>query len=128
MPLTLFYNFMHLFSFGCSGSLMPCGLFFSYSERGLLFMAVPGLLTVVVSFCGRAWILGHMGFSGRSSCAWSLGLTGSGPVGSVVVVQGLSCSTACGLFPNQGSNPQLLHWQVGSSLLSHQAVLLKTLN
>ena len=35
-------------------------------------------------------------------------------------MQGLSCSTACGIFPDQGSNPGLLHWQVGSSPLSQQ--------
>ena len=27
---------------------------------------------------------------------------------------------ACGIFPNQGSNPWLLHWKVDSFLLSHQ--------
>ena len=27
---------------------------------------------------------------------------------------GLSCSTACGIFPDQGLNPCLLHWQVDS--------------
>ena len=33
---------------------------------------------------------------------------------SVVVVHGLSCSAACGIFPDQGSNPCLLHWQADS--------------
>ena len=33
-------------------------------------------------------------------------------VGSVVVAHGLSCSAACGILPDQGSNPCLLHWQV----------------
>ena len=32
----------------------------------------------------------------------------------------LSCSSACGIFPGQGSNPCLLHWQVDSLALSHQ--------
>ena len=32
----------------------------------------------------------------------------------------LSCSVACGIFPNQGSNPCLLHWQADSLPLSHQ--------
>ena len=41
-------------------------------------------------------------------------------VGSVAVVHGLNCSEACGIFPNQGSNPCLLHWQVDSLPLSHQ--------
>ena len=34
--------------------------------------------------------------------------------GSVVVAHGLSCSTACGIFPDQGSNPCPLHWQADS--------------
>ena len=33
---------------------------------------------------------------------------------SVVVAYRLSCSTASGIFPDQGSNPCLLHWQVDS--------------
>ena len=40
--------------------------------------------------------------------------------GSVVVAQGLSCSAACGIFLDQGSNPRLLHWQAVSSPLSQQ--------
>ena len=39
---------------------------------------------------------------------------------SVVVAHGLSCSTACAIFPDQGSNPCPLHWQADSLLLSHQ--------
>ena len=31
--------------------------------------------------------------------------------GSVAVGHGLSCSEAYGIFPDQGSNPRLLHWQ-----------------
>ena len=34
--------------------------------------------------------------------------------GSVVVAHRLSCSVACGIFPDQGSNPCPLHWQVDS--------------
>ena len=40
--------------------------------------------------------------------------------GSVVVAHGLSHSTACGVFPDQGLQPHLLHWQVESLLLSRQ--------
>ena len=36
---------------------------------------------------------------------------------SLVAEHGLSCPTACGIFPNQGSNPCLLHWQVDSFFL-----------
>ena len=39
---------------------------------------------------------------------------------SVVVVHRLSCSAACGIFPDQGSNPCLLRWQADSLVLSHQ--------
>ena len=46
--------------------------------------------------------------------------TGSRRAGSVVVAHGLSCSAACGIFPDQGSNPCLLHWQADSQPLRHQ--------
>ena len=39
--------------------------------------------------------------------------------GLVVVAHGLSCSWACGIFLDQGSNPCLLHWQMDSLPLSH---------
>ena len=32
----------------------------------------------------------------------------------------LRCSVACGIFPDQGSNPWVLHWQADSLPLSHQ--------
>ena len=50
--------------------------------------------------------------SSCSSQALSTGLT--------VVAYGLSCSVACEIFPDQGSNPCLLHWQVDSLPLDHQ--------
>ena len=34
--------------------------------------------------------------------------------GSVVVAHGRSCSVACGIFPDQGSNLCPLHWQADS--------------
>ena len=36
------------------------------------------------------------------------------------MVPGLSCSAACGIFPNYGSNLCPLHWQADSYPLSHQ--------
>ena len=36
------------------------------------------------------------------------------------MVHGLSCSTACGIFPDQGLNPCPLHWQADSQPLCHQ--------
>ena len=46
--------------------------------------------------------------------------TGSRCAGSVVVAHGPSCSAACGIFPDQGSNPCLLHWQADSQPLRHE--------
>ena len=40
--------------------------------------------------------------------------------GSVVVGHGPSCSAACGIFPDQGSNPCPLHWQADSQPPRHQ--------
>ena len=53
-----------------------------------------------------------------------------GPEGaqaSVVVVLGLSCPTACGIFPGQVSNPRTLHWQEDSYPLHHQGKCLEQL-
>ena len=44
--------------------------------------------------------------------------------GSIAVVHRLDCSTACGIFPDQGLNLCLLHWQENSLLLSHPADIL----
>ena len=46
--------------------------------------------------------------------------TGSRRAGSVVVAHGPSCSAACGIFPDQGSNPCPVHWQADSQPLRHQ--------
>ena len=40
--------------------------------------------------------------------------------GSVVGVHGLSCSTECGVFPDQGLNQCLLHCKVDSQPVDHQ--------
>ena len=46
--------------------------------------------------------------------------TGSRRAGSVVVAHGPSCSVACGILPDRGSNPCPLHWQADSQPLRHQ--------
>ena len=46
--------------------------------------------------------------------------TGSRSADSVIVAHGLSCSAACGIFPDQGSNPRPLPWQADSQPLRHQ--------
>ena len=54
------------------------------------------------------------------SLSWPLLLqsTGSRRAGSVIVAHGPSCSAACRIFPDQGSNPCPLHWQ---AILNHCA-------
>ena len=56
------------------------------------------------------------------SLSWPLLLrsTGSRRAVSVVVAHGPSYSAACGIFPDQGSNPCALHWQADSQRLCHQ--------
>ena len=41
-------------------------------------------------------------------------------LGQQFTVHRLSCSTLCGVFPDQGSNPCALCWQVDSQPLDHQ--------
>ena len=77
----------------CAKASSSCG------KWGPLFIAVRGPLTI------RGLLL-------RS--------TGSRRAGSVIVAHGPSCSVACGILPDQGSNPCPLHWQADSQPLRHQ--------
>ena len=54
----------------------------------------------------RVQALGYVGFSSCSKWAQQLQL-----LGSRAAMHGLSCSVACGIFPNQGSNSCLHIWQ-----------------
>ena len=82
----------------------------------MVFVSVQGLSLVAAS-----------GGHSSSRCAglsllrpFLLRSTGSRRTGSVVVAHGPSCSAACGIFPDQGSNPCPLHWQADSQPLRHQ--------
>ena len=91
---------------------------FIYFWGGLcwVFISVRGLPLVVASGGhSSSWCVGL-------SLSWPLLLwsTGSRRVGSVVVAHGPSCSAACGIFPDQGSNPCPLHRQADSQPLRHQ--------
>ena len=84
------------------------------------------LCWVFVSVRGLSLVAASGGHS-SSRCAglsllWPLWLrsTGARRAGSVVVAHGPSCSAACGIFPDQGSNPCPLHWQADSQPLRHQ--------
>ena len=75
----------------CARAFSSCG------KWGPLFIAVRGPLTIAASLVAE-----HR------------------RAGSVVVTHGPSCSAACGIFPDQGSNPCPLHWQADSQPLRHQ--------
>ena len=74
----------------------------------------------------RAGATLHCGARASHCCGFSLSWllllqsTGSTRAGSVVVAHGSSCSVACGIFPDQGSNPCPLHRQADSQPLRHQ--------
>ena len=58
----------------------------------------------------------------------SLQFTDSSAQALVVVAHGLILSTACGIFPDQGSNLCPLHWQAVCYPLYHQGSSLLTLD
>ena len=91
----------------------------------ILFMYV-WLCWVVVSERGLSLVAASGGHSSSQCTGLSLSRplllrsTGSRRAGSVIVAHGPSCSAACGVFPDQGSNPRPLHWQADSQPLRHQ--------
>ena len=84
------------------------------------------LCWVFVSVRGLSLVAASGGHSSSRCAGLSLSRplllqsTGSRRAGSVVVAHGPSCSAACGIFPDQGSNPCPLHWQADSQPLCHQ--------
>ena len=85
-------------------------LIFIYLWLHWVFVSVRGLSLVAAS--------------GGHSSSRCVGLSLSRPLllwsaGSVIVAHGPSCSAACGILPDQGSNPCPLHWQADSQLLRH---------
>ena len=95
-PVCFFY-FICLFISGFTGYSLQNGLFSSYSEWGLLFLVVLGLLIAVASFVAEQ----TLGTQASVACV-------------AVVANKLSRSAVCGIFPDQRSNPCPLHWQVDS--------------
>ena len=100
---------------GCALLLLFFNLFI-YFWRCWVFVSVRGLSLVAAS-----------GGHSSSRCAGLslsrpllLRSTGSRRACSVVVAHGPSCSAACGIFPDQGSNPCPLRWQADSQPLRHQ--------
>ena len=84
------------------------------------------LCWVFISMRGLSLVVASGGHSSSRCAGLSLSRplllqsTGSRRAGSVIVAHGPSWSTACGIFPDQGSNPCPLHWQADSQPLCHQ--------
>ena len=97
-----------------------------YFFKNIYLFIYLWLCWVFVSVRGLSLVVASGGHS-SSRCAglspsWPLPLrsTGSRCAGSVIVAHGPSCSVACGILPDQGSNPCPLHWQADSQPLRHQ--------
>ena len=105
-------------------NLATDGFFFFFKPHICLF--IFWLCWVFVSVRGLSLAVANGGHSSSRCAGLSLSQplllrsTGSRHAGSVVVAHRPSCSLACGIFPDQGSNPCPLHWQADSQPLRHQ--------
>ena len=91
-PFTSLVTFF--FFFGYTGSLLlPTG-FLWLQREGLLFVVVLRLPVVLASLVAEA---------------------------PVVAAHELTCSSACGIFLDQGLDPHPLHWQADSQPLDHSS-------
>ena len=97
---------------------LRCNAGFSLVARigGCSLVAMCGLLVAVASFVAE-----HEQGTGASVVV----APGLQSTNSTVVAHRLCCSVVCGVFPDQGSNLCLLHWQADSLPLSHQGSLTK---
>ena len=111
----------------CTGCLMQH--FFKTFFGVCLFMYVcmyVWLCWVFVSVQGLSLVAASGGHSSQRCAGLSLSRplllrsTSFRRAGSVAVAHGPSCFAACGIFPDQGSNPCPLHWQADSQPLRHQ--------
>ena len=114
----LFYFYNLFYFIGFVGLYCCAWAFSSGSEWGLLFVVVHGFLIMVAS----------LGVEHRLQARelQQLQFPGLQRAGSVVEAQGLSCSTACEIFPDQGLNPVsriakwiLNHWITREVPTSH---------
>ena len=111
-----------------SGMASSLTLFFKYTFFFFfnLFIIYFWLCWVFVSVRGLSLVAANGGHSSSRCAGLSLSRplllrsTGSRRAGSAIVAHGPSRSAACGILPDQGSNPCPLHWQADSQPLRHQ--------
>ena len=92
----LFFK-VFFFFFGCAGSSL-LGASFGCGKQGLLFVVVRGLIIAMASPVVEHQLKGH----------------------------GLSCSKACGIFPDQGSSPHSCIFRQGQPMSSLLPSVLNT--
>ena len=97
--LSAYILFIYVCMYGCVGSSFLCEGFLQPWQAGATL---------------------HRGVRASHHHGLSVTSTGSRRAGSVIVAHGPSCSAACGILPDQGSNPRPLHWQADSQPLRHQ--------
>ena len=122
--LFIYFWLRWVFAAACGLSLVAasggysCLLCVGFSLRWLPLLQSTGSRCAVFSICGSQALQSRLSNCGARashrggfSCyrAWALGAWAS-----VVVAHGLSCSAACGIFPELGSNSCPLLWQVDS--------------
>ena len=102
-------------------------IFFIFYCFFKIYLLIDWLLCwVFVSVLGLSLVAASGGHSSLRCAGLSLlrplllRSTGSRCAGSVIVAHGPSCSAACGILLDQGSNPCPLHWQADSQPLRHQ--------
>ena len=110
------WGFFLFFVFWNRGFYFIIFIYFIYLWLCWVFVPVRGLSLVVAS--GGQSSSRCVGLS--LSRPLLLRSTGSRRAGSVIVAHRPSCSAACGIFPDQGSNLCPLHWQADSQPLRHQ--------
>ena len=127
------FNLKHFFIFGCVGSSVPHAGFLQLQQVGSTLRCDAWAPHCSGLFCYGARVLGTQasvvvahGLGSYGSRALEHRLSNCGTralvvvacglqsAGSVVLGHGLSCLAACGIFPDQGSNPCPLHWQEDS--------------
>ena len=111
----------YLFIYGSVGSSLLLRLFSSCGTQGRLSICRVRVSHCCGFSCYGAWALGPPDVTRCGTWTQQLRLPGS-----KAQVHGFGCCRACGIFPCQGWNPCLLHWQVDSLPLNHQGSLTST--
>ena len=103
---SLFILIFFFFNFGCVGSSLLRAGFLQLRQAGATLRC-----SVWASHCNGFSCCGARALGTWASVVVAHGLQSAG---SVVVAPRLRCSVACGIFPDQGSNPCPLHWLADS--------------